>query len=227
MDGAEKQAEAQRKQFRQTEADLATARDQVKILSKKLEEVEKAKDQAEQNGYEVRVENTKKALKAEVSKVCRYYYLQVWNEALNQARVEASSAFRRAESVYYPLAIQVSGSSSPKANATSKKVDTRKESPAKSLPSVQSSSKEVELPKGAENPAKVTKEVAHDAILPPADPKDPSKEKEAPHNMEIVLATLPIPTKEDPKGKDLASFTVAITQPGKTPKDKLVIKIKP
>ena len=47
LDGAEKQAEAQRKQLRQTEADLAAARDQVKILSKKLEEVEKAKDQAE------------------------------------------------------------------------------------------------------------------------------------------------------------------------------------
>ena len=96
MDGAEKQAEAQCKQLRQTEADLATARDQVKILSKKLKEVEKAKDQAEQDGYEVRVAITKKALKVEVSEVCRYYYLQVWNEALNQARVEASSAFRRA-----------------------------------------------------------------------------------------------------------------------------------
>ena len=36
LDGAEKQAEAQHKQLRQTEADLATASDQVKILSKKL-----------------------------------------------------------------------------------------------------------------------------------------------------------------------------------------------
>ena len=99
MDGANKQAEAQRKQLRQTEADHATARDQVKILSKKLKEVEKAKDQAEQDGYEVRVANTKKALKAKVSEVYRYYYLQVWNEALNQARVEASSAFRDRKSV--------------------------------------------------------------------------------------------------------------------------------
>ena len=77
MDGAEKQAEAQRKQLRQTEANLAIVRDQVKILSKKLKEVEKAKDQAEQDGYEVREANTKNALKAELSKVCRYYYLQV------------------------------------------------------------------------------------------------------------------------------------------------------
>ena len=105
LDGAKKQAEAQRKQLRQTEADLAVARDQVKILSKKLEEAEKAKDQAEQDGYEVGVAETEKALKPEVSEVCRYYYLQVWNETLNQAGVEASSALMRAESMYYPSAI--------------------------------------------------------------------------------------------------------------------------
>ena len=80
---------------------------------------------------------------------------------------------------------------------------------------------------GAEKPIEVTKEVAHDVILTPTDPKDPSKEKETPHNMEIILATLPIPTKEDLKGKGLASSTTTITQPSKTPKDKLVIKMKP
>ena len=129
--------------------------------------------------------------------------------------------------MYYPPAIQASGSSSPKADTASKEADTEKESPAKALPLVQSSSKEAELPEGAEKLAEVTKEVAHDAILPPTDPKDPSKENEAPHNMEIVLPTLPILTKEDPKGKGLASSTAATTQLGKTPKDKLVIKMKP
>ena len=42
------------------------------------------------------VAKTEEALRAEVSEVCRYYYLQVWNDALNQARVEASSALRKA-----------------------------------------------------------------------------------------------------------------------------------
>ena len=83
------------------------------------------------------------------------------------------------------------------------------------------------MPEGVEKPAEVTKEMAHDAILPPADPKDLSKENEAPYNMKIILATLPIPTKEDPKGKGLASSMAAITQPGMTLKDKLVIKMKP
>ena len=54
------------------------------------------------------------ALKAKVSEVCRYYCLQVWNEALNQVGVEDSSALRRAESVYYPPAIRAPSSSDPK-----------------------------------------------------------------------------------------------------------------
>jgi len=69
--------------------------------------------------------------------------------------------------------------------------------------------------------------MAHDAALPPVAPKNPLKEKEAFQSMEIVLATLPIPSKEDPKGKSQVSTTVASTQPPKNPKDKLVIKLKP
>ena len=48
-----------------------------------LKEAKKTKDQAEQDGYNVGVTETKEALKAEVSGVCRTYCLQVWNEALN------------------------------------------------------------------------------------------------------------------------------------------------
>jgi len=62
------------------------------------------------------VAETEKALRvrAEVLGVCRNYCLQKWNKALNQAGVEASSALRRAESVYYPPAIRASGSTSSK-----------------------------------------------------------------------------------------------------------------
>ena len=55
-----------------------------------------------QEGYEVDVVEIEEALKVEVAEVYRFYCLQVWNEALNQAEVKASSAFRRAENVYYP-----------------------------------------------------------------------------------------------------------------------------
>ena len=77
---------------------------------------------------------TKEALRAKVSDVCRYYCLQVWNEALNQTEVEACSALRKAESVYFPLAIRVLGSSGSKADSASKEADDGKESTTKVLP---------------------------------------------------------------------------------------------
>ena len=48
------------------------------------------------------------ALKAEVLGVCRIYCAQVWDEALNQAGVEASSMLRKAENIYYPPTIRAS-----------------------------------------------------------------------------------------------------------------------
>ena len=163
LDGAEKQAGAQRKILRQAEVDLTAAKDKKKVLSKKLEEAEKSKDQAEQDRYEVGVAETKEAFKAEISEVCKYYYLQVCNEALNQAGVKVSSALRRVESVYYSPAIHASDSLGFKANTASKEADAGKESPTKALPLVTSPSKEAELPMVGEKPAKVTKEVAYDA----------------------------------------------------------------
>ena len=85
----------------------------------------------------------------------------------------------------------------------------------------------VEQPEDVEKAANTIKEVAQDACLPPDAPKEPPKEEEAFYNMEIMLETLPIPSKEDLKGKGLAFTTTASTQPPKTQKDKLVIKMKP
>jgi len=58
-------------------------------------------------------------------------------------------------------------------------------------------------------------------------PKDSSKGGVLSQSHELVLATFPIPAKEDPKVKGPASLIAATTQPAKTPKDKLVIKMKP
>ena len=84
------------------------------------------------------------ALRVEVLEVYRYYCLQVWNEALNQAGVEAPSALRKVESVYYPPAIRVSGSSGSKVDIASKEANDGKESPTKVLLSVNIPSKETE-----------------------------------------------------------------------------------
>ena len=55
--------------------ELVTAREQIKLLKKKLEDAEKAKDQAEQDGYNVEVAEFEEAFKAEVSGVYRAYCL--------------------------------------------------------------------------------------------------------------------------------------------------------
>ena len=68
---------------------------------------EKERDEAEQHGYNVGVAETEDALRAEVPAVCRAYCAQTWEEALNQAGVEASSGLRRPESIIFPSALQI------------------------------------------------------------------------------------------------------------------------
>ena len=99
-------------------------------------------------------------------------------------------------------------------------------SPPKAPLTANTSSK---VAKQAEDTVKIgdiNKEVVQGADLPQVAPKDPSKEKEASQSMELVLATLPIPLKEDPNVKAQVSSMAATTQLPKNPKDKLIIKMK-
>lgn len=73
LKGAERQARTQHKQLRQAEFDLASVREQNKVLLKKLKEAEKAKNQAEQDGYNIGVAEIEEAFKSKVSGVCRVY----------------------------------------------------------------------------------------------------------------------------------------------------------
>ena len=68
---------------------------------------EKERDEAEQHGYNVGVAETEDALRAEVLAVCWAYCAQTWEEALNQAGLEASSELRRPERIIFPLALQI------------------------------------------------------------------------------------------------------------------------
>ena len=69
--------------------------------------VEKERDKAEQHGYDVGVAETEDTLRAEVPAVCHAYCTQTWEEALNQAGVEASSELRKPESIIFPPALQI------------------------------------------------------------------------------------------------------------------------
>ena len=117
LEGVERQAQTQHQQLRQTEDQLTTTKEQIGALKKKLEEAEEATAKAKQKGYEVKVAKTEENLKAQVIGVCRGCCLQVWNEALNQAGMDASSTLRRAENVFYPPALRVAGPSSSQAEA--------------------------------------------------------------------------------------------------------------
>ena len=54
-------------------------------------EAERSKEKAEEEALDLGVAKTQATLKAQVPGVCRLYCSQVWNEALKQARVKASS----------------------------------------------------------------------------------------------------------------------------------------
>ena len=68
---------------------------------------EKERDEAEQHGYDVDVAEIEDALRAEVPVVCCAYCAQTWEEAFNQAGVEASFGLRRPESIIFLSALQI------------------------------------------------------------------------------------------------------------------------
>ena len=78
------------------------------LAEKAKEEIKKTKEETEQHGYDIGVVETEDALRFEVLAVCRTCCALVWDEALNQAGVEASSVLKKAKSVYYPPAIRLS-----------------------------------------------------------------------------------------------------------------------
>ena len=75
-------------------------------------EVESSKEKAKEEAYDLGVAETQATLKAQVLGVCRLYCSQVWNEALKQVGVEASSDLWKLENIYYPPAIREAAPSS-------------------------------------------------------------------------------------------------------------------
>ena len=129
LEGTQRQVEDQRKRLREINEELNVAKEQLAALKKQLEETQKLKDQAEkskeeaekarveaeqamnvaeQKSYNLGVAETEETLRAEVLVVCRIYCAQTWDEALNRARVEASSELRKAKKVFYPPTIRAS-----------------------------------------------------------------------------------------------------------------------
>ena len=98
--------------------------------------------------------------------------------------------------------------------------------PPKALPAIGAITKGTEQAEDTLKAGEVNREAIQGFELPPLAPRDTSEEKETSQSMELVLAILTIPPKEDPKEKAEVSTTAASTQLPKDPKDKLVIKMK-
>ena len=128
LKGVEKQVESQKKLTNEAKEQLVASKEQVAALKQQLEEAKKPKDQAEKarmqteedkakaekerdeaepHGYDVGVAETEDTLRAKVPAVCHAYCTQTWEEALNQARIEASSELRKPENIVFPLALQI------------------------------------------------------------------------------------------------------------------------
>lgn len=120
---------------------------------------------------------TEENLRVEVSGVCRNYCLQVWNDALNQARVDASSTLRRPESVYYPPAIQVWDLFSSKAETTPQNHSSNKDSSAITLPSSTISFEGAAQADAAGKEKDMVDKAIFKATKLPIAPKDSFKEK--------------------------------------------------
>lgn len=67
--------------------------------------------------------DTQASLKAQILGACRLYCSQVWEEALKQAGVEASSDLWKAESIFYPPAIRETASTSSEAISVPQEVE--------------------------------------------------------------------------------------------------------
>ena len=76
------------------------------------------------------VAKTQATLKAQVPEVCRFYCSQVWNKALKQAGVEASSDLWKVENVYYPPAIRETAPISSEAESAPKEAEIARPEPA-------------------------------------------------------------------------------------------------
>ena len=165
----------------------------------------KERDEAEQHGYNVGVAETKDALQAEVPAVCRAYCAQTWEEALNQAGVEASFELRRPESIIFPLALQIPKQTEIAHFAPQPITEAPPQHPPSTAQPEQGKEKEIQkgpfLDKVTEAP----------------------KPGIASQDFEKQLALVTLPAQESLKGKEKEITLKAADQ---APKPKLQIKLK-
>ena len=167
---------------------------------------EKERDEAEQHGYDVGVVETEDALRAEAPAVCRAYCAQTWEEALNQAGVEASSGLRKPESIIFPSVLQI-----PKQTETA---------PLAPQPTAEASSQP--LPSAAQLDQGKEKEIQKGPLS--GEVTEAPQPGTASQDFEKQLALVTLPAQESLKDKEKETNPEAADQ---SPKHKLQIELKP
>ena len=160
------------------------------------------------------VAKTQATLKAQVPRVCRLYCSQVWNKALKQAGIEASSDLWKVENVYYPLAIRETALASSKAEVALEKVETTQPEAALAITAPDELAKESELSGATET---------NEGLNPKAPQKtaETTVDAQAPHAEESALSVQPLQTVPLSKGsKDPEVVSTQLS------KDGIKIKLK-
>ena len=171
-------------------------------------EAEAATETAEDKGYNARVADTQASLKAQIPRVCRLYCSQVWEEALKQAGLDASSDLWKTENIFYPTAIRETTSTS------SEKVSDQHEGGVIQSEAIQVSASSGEPLKGGKlqdvieaserMDPEVPKEVAEPVVraqMPNAEePAIPTQPLQAIPLSVVPKSTTTNPTQSSPKG---------------------------
>ena len=227
LEGAERQAENQRKLACEASDQLAVSNEQLAALKKQLEEAQRLRDQAEkarveaeeaeakakkerdeaeQHGYDVGVAETEDALRAEVPAVCHVYCTQTWEEALYRAGINASSELRKLENIIFPPALQISNQ---------KEVAPPVSQPAEEAqPQHPPSSSQQELDKELETLKDSSSNKIAEVLQPGAASQGFKKE--------LASTTLPVGGASKEKEKEITPEAA-----NKAPKSRVQIKLKP
>ena len=102
LNNFEKHATECLKTRRKVENKLALIMVEQKQLQKQLKAKDAEKAKAEQAAYDVGMTKMAKSLTAQLKDVARAFYLEVWGQALNAARITIESELRALDKVYYP-----------------------------------------------------------------------------------------------------------------------------
>ena len=177
-------------------------------------EAKSSKEKAEEEAYNLGVAKTQATLKAQVPGVCRLYCSQVWNKALKQAGVEASSDPWRVENVYYPPAIWKTAPVGSEAESAPEEAETTRPEAALVITTPNEPVEEGKLPEATETHGSLNLEAPQEAT-------ESTAGAQASHAKEPALLVQPLQTVlpgDVSKGPEVA--------PTQLPKEGVKIKLK-